>query len=49
MLERYAHAGAAQRLVTIQEVASAVLWLASPLSVGITGDVLRVDQGQMVG
>jgi NAD(P)-dependent dehydrogenase (short-subunit alcohol dehydrogenase family) len=49
MLDRYAHAGAAQRLVSIPEVAAAVLWLASPLAAGVTGEVLRVDAGQMIG
>jgi NAD(P)-dependent dehydrogenase (short-subunit alcohol dehydrogenase family) len=49
LIDRYAHAGAAQRLVSIPEVAAAVLWLASPLSSAVTGDVLRVDAGQMVG
>ncbi len=49
MIDRYAHAGAAQQLVSIPEVASAVLWLASPLSGAVTGDVLRVDAGQMIG
>jgi NAD(P)-dependent dehydrogenase (short-subunit alcohol dehydrogenase family) len=49
LIDRYAHAGAAQRLVSIPEVAAAALWLASPLSAAVTGDVLRVDAGQMIG
>jgi NAD(P)-dependent dehydrogenase (short-subunit alcohol dehydrogenase family) len=49
MLDRYAHAGAAQRLVSIPEVAGAVVWLASAGSGGVTGEVVRVDAGQMIG
>jgi NAD(P)-dependent dehydrogenase (short-subunit alcohol dehydrogenase family) len=49
MLDRYAHAGAAVRLVAPAEVAAAVVWLASPLAAGVTGHVIRVDAGQMIG
>ncbi|TNF19016.1 MAG: SDR family oxidoreductase [Rhodobacteraceae bacterium] len=37
------------RLVTPQEVANAVLFLASPLASGITGAALNVDAGLMAG
>jgi NAD(P)-dependent dehydrogenase (short-subunit alcohol dehydrogenase family) len=37
------------RLVTVQEVAHAVLFLASPMASGITGTVLNVDAGLMAG
>jgi NAD(P)-dependent dehydrogenase (short-subunit alcohol dehydrogenase family) len=49
MLDRYAHAGAAVRLVDPAEVGATVVWLASPLASGVTGHVVRVDAGQMVG
>lgn len=49
MLDRYAHAGAARRLVTTAEVADVVVWLSSPLASGVTGLVVRVDAGQMIG
>jgi len=49
MLDRYAHAGAARRLVSTAEVAATVVWLASPLASGITGEVVRIDAGQMIG
>lgn len=49
MLSRFAHSGAARRLVTPDEVATTVVWLASPAASGITGTVVRVDAGQMVG
>jgi NAD(P)-dependent dehydrogenase (short-subunit alcohol dehydrogenase family) len=49
MLERFAHAGAARRLVTPEEVAGVAVWLASPLASGVTGSSLRVDAGQLVG
>jgi NAD(P)-dependent dehydrogenase (short-subunit alcohol dehydrogenase family) len=49
MLDRYAHAGSACRLVTTAEVAATVVWLASPLASGVTGEVVRIDSGQMVG
>jgi enoyl-[acyl-carrier-protein] reductase (NADH) len=35
------------RIVTPQEVANAVLFLASPLASGITGTSIRVDAGLM--
>ena len=49
LLERYAHAGAARRLVRTSEVAASVLWLASGASAAVTGELVRVDAGQMVG
>ena len=49
MLDRYAHAGGAVRLVDPAEVGAAVVWLASPLASGVTGHVVRVDVGQMIG
>jgi NAD(P)-dependent dehydrogenase (short-subunit alcohol dehydrogenase family) len=49
MVERYAHAGAAVRLVDPAEVGATVVWLASPLASGVTGLVVRVDAGQMIG
>jgi NAD(P)-dependent dehydrogenase (short-subunit alcohol dehydrogenase family) len=49
MIDRYAHAGAAVRLVDPAEVAATVVWLASPLASGVTGEVIRVDAGQMIG
>jgi NAD(P)-dependent dehydrogenase (short-subunit alcohol dehydrogenase family) len=49
MLEQFAHAGAAQRLVAPEEVAGVALWLASPLATGVTGVAVRVDAGQLVG
>jgi NAD(P)-dependent dehydrogenase (short-subunit alcohol dehydrogenase family) len=48
-LERFAHAGAARRLVTPEEVAGTAVWLASPLARGVTGESVRVDAGQLVG
>lgn len=49
MLDRYAHAGAAVRLVDPAEVGATVVWLASPMASGVTGHVIRVDTGQMIG
>ena len=49
MLERFAHAGAARRLVVPEEVAGVAVWLASPLATGVTGEAVRVDAGQLVG
>ena len=49
MLDRYARAGAAVRLVEPAEVGATVVWLASPLASGVTGHVIRVDTGQMIG
>jgi NAD(P)-dependent dehydrogenase (short-subunit alcohol dehydrogenase family) len=49
MIDRYAHQGAAVRLVDPAEVAATVVWLASPLASGVTGEVIRVDVGQMIG
>jgi NAD(P)-dependent dehydrogenase (short-subunit alcohol dehydrogenase family) len=49
VLDELAHAGAARRLVAPAEVASAVVWLASPLASAITGESIRVDMGQLLG
>lgn len=43
-----AHAGAANRLVAPDEVARLCVYLASPLSSGITGTTVRVDAGGML-
>lgn len=49
MMERFASAGGARRLVRPDEVAAVAVWLASPLAAGVTGDAVRVDAGQLVG
>jgi NAD(P)-dependent dehydrogenase (short-subunit alcohol dehydrogenase family) len=46
--ESMAHAGAATRLVDPDEVAKLCVYLASPLSSGITGTTVRVDAGGML-
>ena len=46
--ESMAHAGAANRLVEPDEVAKLCVYLASPLSSGITGATVRVDAGGML-
>ena len=48
IFEEVSHKGAATRLVTPEEVANACLWLASPLSSGVTGTTIRVDVGQLL-
>ena len=45
----FARIGAARRLVSPSEVASACVWLAGPASAGVTGTTLRVDAGGLVG
>ncbi len=49
ILDRFAHAGAARRLVSPDEVAEVAVWLASPRASGITGEAVRIDAGQLVG
>jgi NAD(P)-dependent dehydrogenase (short-subunit alcohol dehydrogenase family) len=49
VLHRFAHEGAAQRLVEPDEVAETVVWLCSSLAEAITGATLRVDAGQLLG
>jgi NAD(P)-dependent dehydrogenase (short-subunit alcohol dehydrogenase family) len=49
VLHRFAHDGAARRLVNPDEVAAAVVWLTSPGAVAITGTMVRVDAGQPLG
>lgn len=44
-LTTLANQGAGVRFVDPKEVAQACLWLASPLSSGVTGEVLKVDVG----
>ncbi len=44
-LKNLASQGAGVRFVKPEEVAQACLWLASPLSSGVTGEVLKVDVG----
>jgi NAD(P)-dependent dehydrogenase (short-subunit alcohol dehydrogenase family) len=44
--QELSHQGAAVRLVELTEVAQVCLWLASPLSSGVTGATIRVDAGQ---
>ncbi len=46
-LERNAAATALGRMVTVDEVAGAALFLASPLSSGITGQLLAIDAGML--
>jgi NAD(P)-dependent dehydrogenase (short-subunit alcohol dehydrogenase family) len=46
-LERNAAATALGRMVTVDEVADAALFLASPLSSGITGQLLAIDAGML--
>jgi NAD(P)-dependent dehydrogenase (short-subunit alcohol dehydrogenase family) len=48
VLDRFAHEGAAQRLVSPEDVASAVVWLSSPCAGAITGATVRVDGGQLL-
>jgi NAD(P)-dependent dehydrogenase (short-subunit alcohol dehydrogenase family) len=49
IVDRFAHVGAARRLVAPDEVASVAVWLASPLASAVTGEAIRVDAGQLVG
>ncbi len=49
ILDRLAALYPLGRIVTTEEVANAVLFLASPLASGITGAVLNVDAGLMAG
>jgi NAD(P)-dependent dehydrogenase (short-subunit alcohol dehydrogenase family) len=49
VLDRFAHEGAAERLVEPAEVAETVVWLCSPLAAAITGATVRVDAGQLLG
>lgn len=49
VLAQMTHVGAAERLVEPEEVAAAVIWLASPLASAVTGTTLRVDVGALVG
>lgn len=49
ILDRLAQLFPLGRIVTPQEVANAVLFLASPLASGITGTTLAVDAGLMAG
>jgi NAD(P)-dependent dehydrogenase (short-subunit alcohol dehydrogenase family) len=46
-LEQAAAATALGRMVTVDEVAGAALFLASPLSSGITGQLLSIDAGML--
>jgi NAD(P)-dependent dehydrogenase (short-subunit alcohol dehydrogenase family) len=48
VLDRFAHEGAAQRLVTPHDVAETVVWLTSPSAAAITGTTVRVDAGQLL-
>lgn len=48
VFEELSHKGAASRLVSPAEVANTCLFLASPLSGGITGQTITVDVGQML-
>jgi NAD(P)-dependent dehydrogenase (short-subunit alcohol dehydrogenase family) len=44
-LARYADATALGRMATVQDIAGAALYLASDMSVGVTGQMLPVDAG----
>jgi enoyl-[acyl-carrier protein] reductase I len=46
MADRAAERSPLRREITAEEVADAALWLASPLSAAVTGDVVFVDAGQ---
>jgi NAD(P)-dependent dehydrogenase (short-subunit alcohol dehydrogenase family) len=49
VLHRFAHDGAAQRLVNPDDIAAAAVWLTSPGAAAITGTTVRVDAGQLLG
>jgi 3-hydroxybutyrate dehydrogenase len=46
LLETFAQKTALKRLITVEEVAAAALFLVSPQASGITGVQLSVDGGQ---
>jgi enoyl-[acyl-carrier protein] reductase I len=46
MADRAAERAPLRREITADDVADAALWLASPLSASVTGEVLFVDAGQ---
>jgi NAD(P)-dependent dehydrogenase (short-subunit alcohol dehydrogenase family) len=49
MLARYRAAAAADRLVSVEEVAATAVWLASDGASGITGESVNVDAGALTG
>lgn len=49
VLASYAAAAAFRRLVSVEEVAAAAVWLASPWASGITGESINIDAGALTG